>query len=256
MSRISSDTLFHFTPTLENLVSILVNEFRPRLCVEDFGYVAQYLDDEEVEPECGIPMVSFCDIPLSQVTTHMGRYGHYGIGLTKKWGRENGVSPVMYVHENAPGPRSVARLIQLIGSEPLQGQPVAVRALALQPGQVLYHLKPYNGTLIRRDRTEQDVCFYDEREWRYVPANVEEIPSISREQLADPVRCKPVVDLVDGLPSLSFDPWDINYIIVSREAELLPLFYAIDAIKEKYDDDVKNLLKTKLICAERIMKDF
>jgi hypothetical protein len=71
MSRISSDTLFHFTPTLENLVSILVNEFRPRLCMEDFGYAAQYLHDDDVEPECGIPMVSLRDIPLSQVAAHM-----------------------------------------------------------------------------------------------------------------------------------------------------------------------------------------
>jgi hypothetical protein len=256
MSPISSDTLFHFTPTLQNLLSILEKEFRPRLSVEDFGYVAQYLEDDEIERECGVPMVSFCDIPLSQVVTHMGRYGHYGLGLTKEWGRMNGVSPVMYVHENAPGPRSVARLIQLLKSELLLGGQPLERATALQPGQVLYHLKPYSGKLIRGNRSEDYVRFYDEREWRYVPENIEDIPSVSREELADPVRCKPIVDLVDDLPALSFEPRNINFIIVEKESELLTMFHAIDEIKVRYDKDDRNLLKTKIISAERIKKDF
>src|SRR3989442_11739855 len=45
------------------------------------------------------PMVSSCDIPLSQVSTHMTTYGRYALGLTKTWGQKRGLTPVMYVHQ-------------------------------------------------------------------------------------------------------------------------------------------------------------
>jgi len=39
---ISANTLFHFTSSMENLLGILTNEFRPRFCLENL-YVFNWL---------------------------------------------------------------------------------------------------------------------------------------------------------------------------------------------------------------------
>ncbi len=62
--------------------------------------------------------------------------------------------------------------------------------------------------------------------------------------------------MVDGLSPLSFAPPDINYIIIATDDEILPMFDAIDSIKAAYTTDQRNVLKTKIITAERIRKDF
>lgn len=42
------------------------------------------------------PMVCFCDIPLSRIDEHIGFYGRFGIGMTRKWAEQNGLNPVLY----------------------------------------------------------------------------------------------------------------------------------------------------------------
>ncbi|KAA3145220.1 hypothetical protein F1988_02475 [Alistipes indistinctus] len=46
----------------------------------------------------GIPMVSFCDIPLTRTNDFRSRYGNHAIGLNKLWGMDKGINPVFYVH--------------------------------------------------------------------------------------------------------------------------------------------------------------
>lgn len=38
---LSANTLFHFTPSLDNLINILTDEFRPHYCLEDLNVVLQ-----------------------------------------------------------------------------------------------------------------------------------------------------------------------------------------------------------------------
>jgi hypothetical protein len=58
---LSSATLFHFTRSLDTLQQILGSGFKPFYSSEDLKMFGV--------SECpGIPMVSFCDIPLSQAT--------------------------------------------------------------------------------------------------------------------------------------------------------------------------------------------
>lgn len=87
---LSASTLIHFTNTKEKLMKILEEDFRIYNCKEEIvldvkkgGYVA--------------PMVSFCDIPLSEVKSHISKYGTYGLGMTKAWGTKRGLNPVLYI---------------------------------------------------------------------------------------------------------------------------------------------------------------
>ncbi|HNZ32257.1 MAG TPA: abortive infection system antitoxin AbiGi family protein [Smithellaceae bacterium] len=94
MPKISSNALFHFT-NWDSLLGILENGFHPRFSLEyitfknndTFGYA--------------IPIISFCDIPLSQIKLHVYRYGSYGIGLKKEWGISKGINPVLYVEKDS-----------------------------------------------------------------------------------------------------------------------------------------------------------
>jgi hypothetical protein len=46
-------------------------------------------------------MVSFCDIPLSQIGKHVKRYGSYGIGMSRQWVFRNALNPVLYFKETS-----------------------------------------------------------------------------------------------------------------------------------------------------------
>ena len=73
---ISANTLFHFTRDMDTLLSILRSKFYPRLCLEQ--KIVPTLD-----LRLAIPMVCFCDIPLSQISEHTEMYGEYAIGIKK-----------------------------------------------------------------------------------------------------------------------------------------------------------------------------
>lgn len=74
-NTISANTLFHFTPTKDNLISILTRKFYVRYSLEIFDTI---LDIDN--PELVTPMTCFCDIPLSQIKNHTNTYGNYAIG--------------------------------------------------------------------------------------------------------------------------------------------------------------------------------
>src|SRR3989304_3361018 len=97
MSILSSETLFHFTDSIIKLKSILKNEFYPRYSLESYP-----LDPKESSIlEIGVPMVSFCDIPLSRVKEHVTIYGYYGIGMSKEWAEKKGLNPVLYLYNGS-----------------------------------------------------------------------------------------------------------------------------------------------------------
>ena len=88
--RLSANTLFNFTNTIEYLTSKIENKFRPRLVFEDYRMFG-------IPIQGAIPMVCFCDIRLSDISDHTAEYGYYGIGLAKKWGIKTKLNPVTYI---------------------------------------------------------------------------------------------------------------------------------------------------------------
>lgn len=106
-----SSSLFHFTKEENTFKSILENGLRYSFAYESFPEsivnnlfchgLFPILDDQETNMEMGyaIPMISFCDIPLTRVECHSQRYGKFAIGISKDYLCEvysEFINPVLY----------------------------------------------------------------------------------------------------------------------------------------------------------------
>ena len=88
-----TSTLFHYTKSANTLLTILKEGLRFTYCLEEYPLVPDRI--------VGVPMISFCDIPISDSVEHAQKYGSYAIGLTKESLLENEhicnlISPVHY----------------------------------------------------------------------------------------------------------------------------------------------------------------
>lgn len=95
MDSLRTSSLFHYPQKLDTLKKILAQGFKSNYCKETFTI----LDNPDLI--VGIPMVSFCDIPLTRITNFREKYGKYAIGLSKEWGLKNGINPVFYATPNS-----------------------------------------------------------------------------------------------------------------------------------------------------------
>lgn len=115
MSILTANTLFHFTGKddkkgKEALLNILGTGYRPSYCSE-FGDAAIGGAIKDML----IPMVCFCDLPLSRLDKHMNGhkwkyndvnhevegYGNYGLGMSKTWGKNMRLNPVTYTYSGS-----------------------------------------------------------------------------------------------------------------------------------------------------------
>lgn len=250
MPIISSDTLFHFT-NKENLLGILKHEFHPRFSLEQY----QFGDSETFK--VGIPMVCFCDIPLSLVRKHMTKYGNYGIGMSKQWAESKKLNPVLYLNKDSETARILDNALNAISRDvtEVRNQGVEIHSLTEQRNmlfQLFTFSKPFAAS-VGNDTNK----FYDEREWRYVP-NISSYNGsqimLTESQFQDPLLSAENEKLKNA--KLSFQPNDINYIIIKEESERLYLINEIDAIKGKFSHDTRRILLSKIITAEQILQDF
>lgn len=235
---VSSNTLFQFTGNLETLVKILSSGgFWPRYCIE-FGW------REKLTFDFAVPQCCFCDIPLSAIQNHMGLYGKYGIGMTKDWGIENGISPVMYVVPNS-------HFVKIIN-----GIRKAAKGVA-ENTKFFAFLKRYQGVNYRYVDGDwipkKNYLYYNEREWRYVPSELDANEMIIRvdkkeEFDADILsqRTKPYL--------CPFKSEDIRYMIVTNEEERISLVQEIEKLVNWSEFD-KNLLKSKILTHALIKED-
>lgn len=264
---ISSNTLFHFTSSSDHIRSILEDEFRPHFSLEDLSCV------EPPEFKLAIPMVCFCDIPLSQTRSHMRHYGSYGIGMSKSWGMENGVSPILYTYQGSP---LTANLHYCTGwafkqYKDLESSPYGSLTKMVLKDEFLQHwqrllrvvcfLKPYEGILQRPGRPSEKVRFYDEREWRFVPElEGDLLDYILFEDEYNNSTDRSKADQRIEPTRISFEPDDVKYILVSHNDEILPMIELIEKIKgPRYEGNQGNpikLLSSKIICADNIAEDF
>ncbi len=251
MPAISSDTLFHFT-NKENLLGILEKEFCPRFSLE------HYQIDEKTSFKIGIPMVSFCDIPLSMVHRHMTKYGNYGIGMSKEWAERSRLNPVLYLRRGSETTRILDDVLNSISKDVKGVRKVGVEIESLtEQRDLLFKLFAFTKSFDSHSEDGDITKYYDEREWRYVPGlSLYKGTQIllPERQFKDPLLSKENEELKKV--SLRFEPSDINYIIIKEESERLDLIKEIGRIKGKYNSDTRSVLLSKIISAEQILQDF
>ncbi len=240
---VSSNTLFHFTSNFENLLNILDNYFKPHYVLEDCNVV--FPGEHQDYLILAFPMVSFCDIPLSQTNEHLSRYGSYGIGMTKEWGKKHGITPVLYTY----GKSLLAGCIRDIIKE--TKNLVADRTFLFD---LMRFIKPISGSLWRENGIEEDVIFYNEREWRYVPVGHELF--LQKDDFLNKDTREKCNGELSAKYSILFVPDDIRYIIVRNEDEIVQLVnYILDKEKKFSMVEIRKLV-TRIITAERIEEDF
>ncbi len=108
---ISVNTLFHFTKGIRRVYDILAKGYRANYCSERVPL--QFFERTE---QLAIPMVCFCDLPLSLIKNHIRRYGGFGMGLDKEWGFDNGISSISYIQPNAITKRKLEETLQFLSA--------------------------------------------------------------------------------------------------------------------------------------------
>ena len=243
---LSANTLFHFTKDRESLLSILKTKFYPRACFEPS------VIPDILRMRMAIPMVCFCDIPLSQISEHAKKYGNYGIGLKKEWAIEQGVTPVLYVHKNSLIPRTIATEIK--GLRPAKAADFTDEQMKhlMDLIRPVMMMKPYE---IYSNELKQIVRYYDEREWRYIPpSDYPNGPDFLFESMVKDNQLD-IFNKSKEKYGVEFNPDVINYILVDKEEEILPFKRNVVNIKGNFAYDSVELLTTRILSMDRIKQD-
>lgn len=169
-----SSSLIHFTDRLEYLKGILKDGFRFSYCREEYpkalvnniknmgkaGFIPNNCcPDKDIYNNVLIPMVSFCDIPLTRSNVHAQKYGYYGVGIDRELARYiyPQLMPVQYMSSERF--RLALNEISVIFTESENINRQINDSVKLIIGTT----KVYS-TL----RKERDVLCYEEREWRVI----------------------------------------------------------------------------------------
>ena len=242
---LSSNSLIHFTQEKESLIGILKEEFKIKYCQENVITPNGNLN-------YSIPMVSFCDIPMSEIKEHIKKYGAYGIGLKREWGQSNNLNPVLYIDKNSSlGAGYHNAFYDLFRDKKITNLTETEANLA----NTVRYMKNYEADLNRNGIIITNYRFADEKEWRFVPDKDKAQMVVKGSIMADLVKEK-MNNSISEL-RLSFEPKDIKYIIINDETEISEFIDVLRRAKgKKYTlEDVERLM-TRIITTEQILTDF
>jgi hypothetical protein len=243
---ISTNSIIHYTNSYKALTGILKEGFRIKYCLEKL----ELGDDSS---HAAHPMVSFCDIPLSDSTQHFVAYGRYGIGLSKSWAINNGINPVIYIDHNSLIAKSVLNLIL----ERRKENTNLTKEQRLDILRIKSYAKNYSGVLERKSIKNQNYKFYEEREWRLVPTK--DIIGTASFSIASVDYKKDKAKYNSKLADcrLNFSAGDISYIIVKNTEEIPKIINFIrDYYANKCTADELNVLFSKVCSTQQIIADY
>lgn len=230
--NLSSETLFHFTGNFKTLELIMKNGFQARWIYEKLpGRKLAYFTKT----------VCFCDIPLGLIKEHVNWYGTYGIGINRPIARDQNLSPIMYLHSKSPKfPKgSSERTVDWFNEFKFTS-----------------YLKQVRGMQMFFNETDDPFwkwkTFYNEREWRYFPADNETIV-VKYKKETELEEKRNELNNGNELPYFSIEPDWIEYILINDPKEIEGLIKILKTKKYKHHFD--NLL-TKVITFKQIRKDF
>lgn len=243
---ISTNSIIHYTGTYRSLTGILNEGFRVKYCLEK-------LILKTGNSAAAHPMVSFCDIPLSNSKQHSAAYGAYGIGLSKEWAFKKGVNPVIYIDNNSLFAESIESLI-------FDRRKPNTNLTKMQSEEILRiksYAKNYCGPLNRKSVKNPKYRFYDEREWRLVPGK--DIIGDSLFSVMPDAYTKDKDKYNKKLSDFRVDflPGDISYIIVKDTSEIPKMVNFIrKAYSGKCTAEDLDILFSKVCSSQQIAEDY
>jgi hypothetical protein len=242
---LSSNTLIHFTSSKDALKSILTEAFKLKYCRESITF-------HELEAAIHVPMVSFCDIPLSQIKNHIASYGHYGIGLSREWAIRHRLNPVLYVQGSSSLAQSYEDLLVHLLEE--EKKPSADKTARRIAKDIVRYIKNYEGPLERGEIKLDNYRYSDEREWRYVPER--EACHMLYTAEAFEKKGKEAANRQLEALRLDFDPDDIKYIVIRSDQEIGEFVEHLRRAKgDKYSLRQVERLTTRILTSEQIHSD-
>jgi hypothetical protein len=243
---ISTNSIIHYTDTLEKLEGIITEGFRIKYCVEKLLSKQKNYDNAH-------PMISFCDIPLSDSSRHFDLYGNYGIGLSKEWAKKYGINPVLYIEKDSRIGDAIDKMQDKFKT--------AKEAVPTEAFNVILMTKcfskNYRGPLKRGEIDIEDYKFYDEREWRFVPT-MEDIDNTSISiDVKEYEKDKDHYNNKLAKYRYTFNHDDISYLIVKSTKEI-PIL--IEFLKTTFYNALKtselDILLSKVCSTEQIIEDY
>lgn len=244
-----SNTLFHFTNSFDILTKILENGFWPRYSLED----ARWYKKPGIDFSMAIPMVCFCDIPLSRIEDHTTTYGKYGLGMTKEWAIKKGLNPILYISQRSPLCTHIQNIYDKFHSLDDEAEGF-FELLGLDLTKLMSFTKPLQGFMASRTFLgEKD--FFQENEWRYVPSTRAVMHWIPRETYMDPAKLEAENSLTLEHCTLNMEPADIKYIFVKSASEIPALVDFIERSDIGSSEADRKRLLTRIISLDEISTD-
>lgn len=267
---ISSNSLFHVTSSFDNLVGILKEGFRANYCYETFSY--NWLEEDVTAPDSKgtqgiyVPMVSFSDIPLREIKAHFKKYkATCAIGLSKDWGIQKGLNPILYTQEQSKLTESLIRFMFDNFEQTPSDFNIPANETYRLFRYILNHTKNYKG-IIRKGKLEPDNLAYDEKEWRYIPTDeqlkavgitkdlLDNLESVGDAISSDPFNMENVKyqrEVVQQI-RLNFAPEDVRYLIVDNKKNIKKL---VELLRNKFGEKAGRLIPT-VFTLEQVFEDF
>lgn len=253
--KISANSLLKFMRKYEYLEDIIQKmAIFPRYNFEYLDYLNLYYEGIRIE-RIAYPMVCFCDIPLHQLAPHAegeneSGYGKYGIALSKSWGEQKGLQPILYVNENS----ELAKQFELSFNAALELSSVEEKGKDLSSKmedglfELFKYMKPNFGRMA--ENIDDKKNFHDEKEWRFIPkineryaynSYIDPIDQVNEYMLriySDALRMLPKI-------ALSFNVSDVKYIFVENDKSRRKLIDFID--RKRTGRKIKRVEKLNLI---------
>jgi Putative abortive phage resistance protein AbiGi, antitoxin len=201
------------------------------------SYCKETIRFKDTSYKLAVPMISFCDIPLSQINVHTEKYGSYAIGFTVEFVFSDWHEIMNNTDFEKFYNKTYINMLSLLSS-----------------------IKNYDGTIKRRGKTIQ-YKFYDEREWRYIP----KIKFEDEYRYPDLFWDDEFYKIKKTFPTkphfkhygLKINVKDISYIIVKEDKDLVNLIRFLKNRLHLYTKfgDYEKLL-TRILTIKKIKEDF
>lgn len=198
--------------------------------IRDKGFKVLYSLEEIKSPspypfKFAFPMISFSDIPFTELSSHLYKYGGFSIGIKREWIIRNKFSPVCYFSSSSVLLRDIIERIVFYETKLSNGETISSdeeRDFELII-RILSYVKNYEGSLKLKKKNKQysNYRFSDEREWRFVPSIAELYNDINNLILSE-AEYQHKDDYINrvGNPSIPITVNDISYIIVDQEHQI------------------------------------